>query len=189
MVALAVVGAADTAAQRVRLGQRFRVLGVQYEIVQFTALGFADGAAYEVRIPAETANEYLPAGIQLYRIGGQSSVGVEICEPTTGTVAGVPARVSVWSYVGMQQAFQPAATGEESLSARVSLSAAIRLDAATCLHVGPWMWSDTVSEVDDAAGRGVHDLALDHQPSAADLDRDAAALESLFSYVAIRRLN
>ena len=57
-----------------------------------------------------------------------------------------------------------------------------------CLHVGPWMWSDTFSEV-DAAGRGVHDLALDHQASAADLDRDAAALGSLLSYVAIRRLN
>ena len=194
VLALALVATAAEA----QLGQRFRVLDQPYEVVLFGVRGF-DGGTYEVLVPARTRAESSPFGdddgddyalldaqIGLSRIDPATPDGTGCDgEPTNQRVGGFPANVSSQSGLGLSQSFRRDIDGTNSLTTYQSLGVSVRLDAATCLSLGSFD-ARGGSEEANVNDRGIHYLAWDAQPTAAELDRNERMLLRLLSYISIR---
>lgn len=193
LLALLMLATTGAEAQQSRVGQQVQVHGVPYEIVEFAVLGFADGAAYQVLMPAELSqdepHETLRANIYVFRVnqGSIRSSSWGDCEQPNASVSGYRARVIVDPAVSMWQWFQRGAGGN-TLDVGLTLSLAVRLDGETCMYVGPFRSGNSVTD-DDNTDRGLHALAYEWQPSAADLADQEQEIRRLLSYVTIRRIS
>ena len=186
---LLAVAAPEAEAQQGRLGQRFRLLGVQYEIVRFEIVGLDRPVVYRVQFPAalevEDGAPAVSTGLAtiiVTGIRGDVECGGRL---PTAMVDGFPAVVDVWRGVDMFQGLPRGGPYDKRITSTVSMAVHLRLDAATCVYWPAAVWRSVYQE--RGGPRGDHAMADNLQARGWEFDQIERTLLRLLRWVTVER--
>ena len=182
------------ATAQVTVGQTIEVLGMTFEVVSFQVRTLdANGYLYEIRFPTEVLEDEseswntLYASLMVYR--SEDPLVSTFCGGETEDRAGdfplYSSSGGLPSYGMFQESTVSglAETTTNSLHFTPILSAAIDING-TC--VASWLRID--GRYTEAGSRGVHDMAGDKAPTAAELLSYNTELRKLLDYFDVRRV-